>query len=158
MSLWLGIKIKYGTQISILSESEFYGDLVYKFKKSVGRNDFSDQFRKIIIHYKRIGYNMNVMRQTTCLVVNPITVNKLADLFNCTPVGSGLRLNDVSGIKLSIKLAGAWWSVFGRAHRGLTVDFCCSSVSELVCCWVLVLFHLSDESWFIRSLFWFINE
>ena len=47
-----------------LSEPEFYGDLVYKFKKIVGRNDFSDKFRKIIIRYKRIGYNMNVMRQT----------------------------------------------------------------------------------------------
>ena len=29
-----------------LSEPEFYGDLVYKFKKIVGRVDFSDQFRK----------------------------------------------------------------------------------------------------------------
>ena len=29
-----------------LSEPEFYGDLVYKFKKNVGRADFSDQFRK----------------------------------------------------------------------------------------------------------------
>ena len=29
-----------------LSEPEFYGDLVYKFKKIVGRADFSDQFRK----------------------------------------------------------------------------------------------------------------
>ena len=28
-----------------LSEPEFYGDLVYKFKKIVGRADFSDQFR-----------------------------------------------------------------------------------------------------------------
>ena len=45
-----------------LSQSEFYGDFVYKFKKIVGRNDFSDQFRKIIIRYKRIWYNMNVMR------------------------------------------------------------------------------------------------
>ena len=71
-----------------LSELEFYSDLVNKFKKIVGRNDFfSDQFRKIIIRYKRIGYNMNVMRQTACLVVNPITVNNSADLFNCTPVG-----------------------------------------------------------------------
>ena len=70
-----------------LSELEFYGDLVYKFRKIVGRNDFSDQFRKIIIRYKRIGYNMNVMRQTACLVVNPITVDNFADLFNCTPVG-----------------------------------------------------------------------
>ena len=36
-----------------LSEPEFYGDLVYKFKKIVGRADFSDQFRKIIVRYKR---------------------------------------------------------------------------------------------------------
>ena len=40
-----------------LSEPEFYGDLVYKFKKIVGRADFSDQFRKNIVRYKRIGYN-----------------------------------------------------------------------------------------------------
>ena len=31
-----------------LSEPEFYGDLVYKFKKIRGMTDFSDQFRKII--------------------------------------------------------------------------------------------------------------
>ena len=37
-----------------LSEQEFYGDLVYKFKKIMGRTDFSDQFRKIIICHKRI--------------------------------------------------------------------------------------------------------
>ena len=70
-----------------LSEPEFYGDLVYKFKKIVGRVDFSDQFRKIIVRYKRIGYNINIMRQTACLVFNPITVNNFASLFNCTPVG-----------------------------------------------------------------------
>ena len=70
-----------------LSEPEFYGNFVYKFKKIAGRNDFSDQFRKIIIRYKRIGYNMNVMRQTACLVVNPVTGINFADLFNCMPVG-----------------------------------------------------------------------
>ena len=70
-----------------LSEPEFYGDLVYKFKKNVGRADFSDQFRKIIVRYKRIGYNINIMRQSACLVFNPITVNNFASLFNCTPVG-----------------------------------------------------------------------
>ena len=69
-----------------LSEPEFYGDLVYKFRKIVGRNNFSKQFRKIIIRHNRIGYNMNVMRQTACLVVNPVAVNNLAALFNCTPV------------------------------------------------------------------------
>ena len=70
-----------------LSEPEFYGDLVYKFKKIVGRADFSDQFRKIIVRYMRIGYNINIMRQSACLVFNPITVNNFASLFDCTPVG-----------------------------------------------------------------------
>ena len=36
---------------------------------------------------KRIGYNINIMRQSACLVFNPITVNNFAFLFNCTPVG-----------------------------------------------------------------------
>ena len=48
--------------------------------------DFSDQFRKIIMRYKRIGYNLNVMRQSACLVINPITVVGHATLFTCTPV------------------------------------------------------------------------
>ena len=48
--------------------------------------DFSDQFRKIIMRYKRIGYNLNVMRLSACLVINPITVDGYATLFNCTPV------------------------------------------------------------------------
>ena len=38
-----------------LSEPEVYGDLVYTFKKIIGRTDFSDQFRKIIIRHKLIG-------------------------------------------------------------------------------------------------------
>ena len=70
-----------------LSEPEFYGDLIYKFKKIVGRADFSDQFRKIIVRYKRIEYNINIIRQSACLVFNLITVNNFASLFNCTPVG-----------------------------------------------------------------------
>ena len=37
-----------------MSELEFCGDLVCKFKKIVGRADFSDQFRKIIVRYKHI--------------------------------------------------------------------------------------------------------
>ena len=69
-----------------LSEPKFDGDLVYKFKKIRGMTDFSDQFRKIIVRYKRIGYNLNVMRQSACLVINPITVDGYATLFNCTPV------------------------------------------------------------------------
>ena len=71
-----------------LSEPEFYGNLVHKLKKkNVGKADFSDQFRKNIVRYKRIGYNINIMRQSACLVFNPITVNNFDSLFNCTPVG-----------------------------------------------------------------------
>ena len=69
-----------------LSEPEFYGDLLYKFKKIMSRTDFSDQFRKIIIHLKRISYGLNVMLQPACLVINLITVDNFAALFNCTPV------------------------------------------------------------------------
>ena len=57
-----------------LSEPEFYGNLVYKLKKIVGSNNLSAQLIKIISHYKIIGYNINVLQQTACLVVNPITV------------------------------------------------------------------------------------
>ena len=70
-----------------LSEPDFYGDLLYKLKKIVGSNNFSAQFIKIISHYKKIGYNINVLQQTACLVVNPITVGNFAFLFYCTPVG-----------------------------------------------------------------------
>ena len=70
-----------------LSEPEFYGDLVYKFRQIIGEKGFPYHFKKIIVRYKKIGYNLNVMRQTACLVVNPIKVNSFAYLFNCTTVG-----------------------------------------------------------------------
>ena len=70
-----------------LSEPEFYGDLVYKFRKIICKNDFPYHFKKIIVRYEKIGYNIDVLRQTACLVVNPIKVNSFAYLFNCTTVG-----------------------------------------------------------------------
>ena len=48
--------------------------------------DSSDQFRKILIRHKSIGYNLHVMRQTECLSINTITVDSFAAVFNCTPV------------------------------------------------------------------------
>ena len=68
-----------------LSELEFYGD--YKLKKIVDSNNFSAQFIKIIFNYKKIGYNIYVLQQTACLVVNPITIGNFAFLFNFTPMG-----------------------------------------------------------------------
>ena len=69
-----------------ISEPEFYGDLVYRFRKIVGTSNFSEQFRKLINRYKRIGYSLDIMRQTACLVtcINPIIVDGYASLFNCT--------------------------------------------------------------------------
>ena len=69
-----------------LSEPEFYGDLVYKFKKKMVKMIFLIS-KKIIVRYKKIGYNIDVLRQTACLVVNPIKVNSFAYLFNCKTVG-----------------------------------------------------------------------
>ena len=60
-----------------LSEPDFYGDMVYKLKKIVGSYNFLAQFIKIISYYKKIGYNIDVLQQTACLVVNPITVATL---------------------------------------------------------------------------------
>ena len=55
----------------------------------IGKNDFPDHFKKIIVRltYKKITYNIDVLRQTACLVVNPNKVNSFAYLFNCTTVG-----------------------------------------------------------------------
>ena len=72
-----------------LSEPELYGELVYKLKKIVGSHNFSAQFIKIISHYKNIGYNINVLQYTACLVVNPLTVGNLAFLFMYTSLKAG---------------------------------------------------------------------
>ena len=49
--------------------------------------NFSAQFIKIISHYNKMCYNNNVLQQTACLVVNPITVRNFVFLFNCMLVG-----------------------------------------------------------------------
>ena len=114
-----------------LSEPEFYGDLVYKFKKLIGINDFSFQFRKIRTRYRRIGYNLNAMRQSARLVFNPIMVDSYAAFFNCTPVG---RASDYDGPDLKLFILFGW----GRSFLSVAwptgvqlVFFFCSGVSML---------------------------
>ena len=48
----------------------------------ISKNDFPHHFKKIIVRYKKTGYNIDVSRQTAYLVVNPIKVNSFAYLFN----------------------------------------------------------------------------
>ena len=118
-------EIKIGTAILEVSNKEKLLRVIIDntLNRSEGRADFSDQFRKIIVRSKRIGYNINIMRQSACLVFNPITVNNFASLFNCMPVGRA-SLIDGPDIKLSI-LVGWGRSFFVRclAHRGSTVGF-----------------------------------
>ena len=56
-------------------------------EKKNGKYDFPHHFKKIIVRYKTIGCNMDVLRQTACLFVNPIKLNNFAYLFDCTKVG-----------------------------------------------------------------------
>ena len=39
------------------------------------------------LRYIKVGYNLDVMRQFACLVLNPITVYSYGFLFNCKTVG-----------------------------------------------------------------------
>ena len=71
-----------------ISQSEFFGDLVYKFKRIVGNPSFNDRFKKVTKRYEN-GYNMDIMRPSAilyCLVVYVIPVYSYVFLFNCTRV------------------------------------------------------------------------
>ena len=59
-------------------------------------------FKKIVTRYKSIGYNMDILRQNACMVVNPIMVDNIA-----SGGRSVLRLND--GFLLNVcQMAGTW--------------------------------------------------
>ena len=64
-----------------ISQPEFYGDLVHVYTNSK-RLWVEKSVSKIIICHKRIGYDLNVVRQSACLVINQITVDNVAALFN----------------------------------------------------------------------------
>ena len=69
-----------------ISNPELYGDLVYKLKKIIGNPNFSDLFRRIVKRLRRTGYNLDIVRQTACLVFNPIMIDDYAALISCTAV------------------------------------------------------------------------
>ena len=63
---------------------------MYKLKTIVGTNKFLSKVylnNYYFLIIKKIGYNINVLQQTACLVVNQIMVANFAFLFNCTLVG-----------------------------------------------------------------------
>ena len=82
--------VKYNIVLKTLlqqgvSEPVFYGDLVYRFKRIVGKPSFNDQFEKKIKRFKRgiqYGYHATVCKPGC----KPITVYSYGFLFNCTTV------------------------------------------------------------------------
>ena len=66
------------------------------------------------------SYNLNVMRQSACLVFNSIMVDNYAAFFNCTPVG----LHDGPDLKaIHFSWLGPELLVCCLAHRGPTDVF-----------------------------------
>ena len=63
----------------VISEPIFYGDLVYKFKRLVGKPNFSDQFKKIVKRYIRVEYNFEITVYSYCFLFNCTTVGQASD-------------------------------------------------------------------------------
>ena len=77
---------------------EFYGDLVYKLKKIVGSNNFSEQFIKIIFHYKTLAITlMYCNRLHAWWSTESRLATLLSSLIACR--GSDFRLHDGSDLK-----------------------------------------------------------
>ena len=55
------------------------------YLEKLENSNSSQRFRKFINRYKRIGYNLDIMRQTAYMniAINPIKVDIYAFLFNC---------------------------------------------------------------------------
>ena len=60
-----------------ICNQEFYGDLVYEFKKIIGNPNFSNLFKRIVNRFKRAGYSIDIMRQTACLVLTQSWLNAM---------------------------------------------------------------------------------
>ena len=78
-----------------------------------------------------LGYNLNVIRQSACLVFNPIMVDNYAVFFNCTPAG---RVSDSLMAPTKLFISVGW----GRSFLSFAwptgiqlVFFFCSGVSKL---------------------------
>ena len=106
-----------------MSEPIFCGGLVCGLGRIVGKPNFGDQFIRVVERYIRVGYNLDIMRQSACLVLNQITVYGYGFLFNCTTVG---QVSDsVMALAWSFgRWVGAWWlSVSGLTVAQLEVFF-----------------------------------
>ena len=123
-----------------LSESEFYGNLVYKFRKIYACNDFSTQFRKnhSSIYKDCVQHKCNT---TDCMhgSFNPVTINNFASLFGCTPAGRA-SLHDGSSLRTfkPVNWCLMLWLLSGPPEFSCWFFFC-FSISVIICCRVLIV-------------------
>ena len=105
------------------------------------------------MRYKRLGYNINVIRQSACLVINAVTVDSFASLINCTPVGraSDSVMGPTYSLLIYLSLLGLdlvllghsgfnWWFSFPPVFQwfsftpwgypGVTIRFCRVLISD----------------------------
>ena len=78
--------IKISSRTSVQSELILTsdGDPALKYKPVILYRD--KDYKRIVNCFKRAGYSLDIMRQTACLVFNPIMVEGYAALFSCTAV------------------------------------------------------------------------
>ena len=78
--LYIGLKTLLQQGIS---EPIFYGDLVYNFKQIVGKPNFSDQFKKIVKRYIRVGYNLLLLWIFYVFVLSCVCFVLCASVYMC---------------------------------------------------------------------------
>ena len=66
--------------ISFVIGKFIWADVIYYF------SSVSNLFKRIVNRFKRAGYSLDIMRQTACIVFNPIMVEGYAAFFSCTAV------------------------------------------------------------------------
>jgi hypothetical protein len=84
---------KYNTPLKTLlregiSHPEFYGDVVYKLRKIIGKPYFHQLFIKGIKKFIKKGYKSRILQHTACLVVDLSTLGHYAYLFDCVMINT----------------------------------------------------------------------
>ena len=59
---------------------EFYGDLIYKFKKIIGNPYFSNLFKRSVYRFKRAGYTLDIMLHFSCTARVQASVSMTASM------------------------------------------------------------------------------
>ena len=108
---------KYNVGLKTLQKEslpQVYGDLVYK-SDFLAKLIFLDKLKTIATRCRKLDDNMDSLRQTACIVINPIIFDNFASLINCT---TRSRSSDLMTASPSICFRELAPDCKFRAHRG----------------------------------------